>query len=300
MSTSRTRAAEGLPAPPRTGDGRLPVVPLYSQIARTLQNRVYHGVYRPGEAIPSESELSREFGVTRVTIRQAIGELRQQGVLYARRGVGTYVDEDGITPRPVNFIGYLDDVVLQAHLLGSIVRRVGEIPSPRIVRERLGLGARAPVLLVERTRYAHGDPVFHWLNYLPSALAARIPKQEAAGRSITELLPKYCGLHITGASQSFTAVAAPGRIAGFLGLAPGAPVLHSEVVMYAGAAPVFLSVGYFRPDRALYTATLTPQPAAYQALPGGARSRRTRSGGMATIGSTQQTAEAIRRADRGV
>src|ERR671938_1999573 len=84
--TVREQAGSLIPGGPAI---EVPELPIYHQIARQIHARIYHELYRPGDAIPSENELGQEFGVSRLTIRQALRQLTYQGVLHTRRGQGT-------------------------------------------------------------------------------------------------------------------------------------------------------------------------------------------------------------------
>lgn len=236
---------------------RAPTLPLYFRIARLIQNRIYHDVYRPGEAIPSEAELSREFGVTRLTVRQATGELRAEGILYARMGAGTYVAEDIHVLRPVNFIGYLDDVVLQSQRMHTHLCRAEATEVPNAVRARLALARSVTAFVFERTRSLEGQPVSHAINYTQARYLRRAPRGELERMSLPELLAQHGRVVITAAEQSLTAAAAPSDVAERLALRPGAPVLFSELLAFAGSNPVSLSCIYYRPDQTLFTASLT-------------------------------------------
>lgn len=104
-------------------------VPLYQEIARTIQCRVFHGIYPPGAAVPSEALLGSEFGVSRLTVRQALQELRRQGTLVSRRGSGTFVAVGVKLVPPVTFTGYLDDLVLQALTMHTVTVFNGPDPA---------------------------------------------------------------------------------------------------------------------------------------------------------------------------
>jgi GntR family transcriptional regulator len=190
-------------------------------------------------------------------VRQALAELRAQGLLVTRPGAGSYVTHGSAPVKPVNFIGYLEDVILQAAGMKNTVVRIEEIEPSVLVRDRLRLRSTARVLLIERTRASKGEPLFHAFNYLPARFGRRLDRRDLPTRSLTELLPASCGIAVTGAAQSFTATGAPPDVAAYLGLEPGAPTLYTEIVMYAGRLPIVLSVAYYRPDRALFTAHLT-------------------------------------------
>ena len=66
-------------------------VALYLQIRETLHEQIENGQLKPGQKLPAEDELAAQFGVSRMTVRQGISDLTEEGVLYRRRGVGTFV-----------------------------------------------------------------------------------------------------------------------------------------------------------------------------------------------------------------
>ncbi|HIC96210.1 TPA: extracellular solute-binding protein [Candidatus Bipolaricaulota bacterium] len=72
-------------------DKRL-AVPLYRQLKEILEERIRRGEFRPGERLPTERELCQQFGVSRITVRQALGELANEGLLYRHQGSGTFVN----------------------------------------------------------------------------------------------------------------------------------------------------------------------------------------------------------------
>jgi GntR family transcriptional regulator len=234
--------------------------PIYHQIARTLESRIYHGLYRPGEAIPSESELSREFGVTRLTVRQALQRLNAQQLLIPRRGSGTYVAEHARVLRPVNFLGYLDDQAFQPLTLDISLGRIEEMPAPEDARQKLVLRRHDTVLFIERIRSLHGVPANRAINYLPVKVGRRLPVEELTRSSMTELVREYAGLGALSATQTLSAEGAPPEVAERLRLEPGAPVLRSDFVVQAGATPCNYSVVHYRPEHTFFTATLISVP----------------------------------------
>src|SRR5688572_13393608 len=123
----------------QNGSDFAPGPPIYHQIARVIRSRIFHGLYGPGAAIPSENELAKEFGVARLTVRQAIQELRGEGALVSRRGSGTYVTPGLRLVRPVQFVGYLEDLVLQSLTLRTAGRVRHGSPAPAAVCVAYGL-----------------------------------------------------------------------------------------------------------------------------------------------------------------
>lgn len=69
------------------------LLPIYYQIKQTIKNWIISKEFCPGEKIPSENELAERFDVSRLTVRQAIGQLTQEGFLISKRGEGTFVTD---------------------------------------------------------------------------------------------------------------------------------------------------------------------------------------------------------------
>jgi GntR family transcriptional regulator len=135
----------GRTGPERSGDAALPLrrVPLYAQAEKVLEDLLVHRQYRIGDRIPPETELVRSLGVSRATIRAAVGRLVGRGLLVRRQGSGTFLarlpEQEG-QPRPVGI------------KLGSNVTELGRLETYTSIAERLGLKAETDHLRVEVAR----------------------------------------------------------------------------------------------------------------------------------------------------
>jgi GntR family transcriptional regulator len=237
--------------------GPAPGPPIYHQIARVLRSRIFHGLYAEGAPIPSENELSRDFGVARLTVRQAIQELRGEGVLLSRRGSGTYVQPGLRMVRPVQFIGYLEDLILQALTLVTRTGAIRSVTAPPAVRKIYGLRPGAKVTRLERIRFTNGDPAQFSINYLLPAIARRLPLHDLGAGSLSEMLLRAGGLETTSASQTIGAVEATAETAQALGVKVGTALLTSEIVGFAGIRTINYTRVFYRPGQVFFTATLT-------------------------------------------
>lgn len=249
-----------LSSPTADRAGSLPTGPLYGLIAQALQQRIYYGLYQPGQRIPSENELAREFGVSRMTVRQALRELNARDLLVGRRGAGTFVTDTARILRPVNFIGSLEDLVLQAV---AMTTEVGQIltqdPSDEL-RARLQLRRNQSVIAIERIRSVDSEPASHSWSYLPASIGRRLDPSSLTETSMTALLAQTCGIQITSASQTFTAEPAPADVARHLQLPAGAAVLRSDIVLSDATRPRQAAVVRYHPARVFFTATLRSAP----------------------------------------
>src|SRR5215475_7370352 len=105
------------------------VVPLYYQVQHTISQRISRGEYAPGTQLPSESELSRELGVSRVTVREALRVLAQENLLVKAQGRGTFVADDALAKQPSRtFTGYLEDLYDQLERVSVKQIEITQVP----------------------------------------------------------------------------------------------------------------------------------------------------------------------------
>ena len=155
--------------------------PAFKQIARELRNAIATGRIAPGEKVPSESQLMEHFGVARMTVRQALGELRSEGLLVAEHGRGVFVRERPVVRRVASdrFARRHREAgqaafIAEAEGIGAPsvdeIEVGSESPSPE-VREALSLPARARVVGRHRRYLMDGQPVELASSYIPSSIA---------------------------------------------------------------------------------------------------------------------------------
>jgi GntR family transcriptional regulator len=166
--------------------------PLYEQIADVLRAEIREGKHRP--KLPSESGLAERFKVSKVTARQAITQLRAEGLVSSRVGYGVFVAEPG-PPRRLSddilrgeaFYRAMDRLGLQPSVATSVMRE----PASEAVAEALDVPEGAEVLLHERlTRAEGGLPLFLATNYFPDWVAEAVPQ---LAEESTIGLPKWLG-----------------------------------------------------------------------------------------------------------
>ncbi len=211
----------------------------YRKIAEDLRRRVSEGEFASGRLLASEAELSETYGVSRVTIRKALEELRRDGLVDSRQGYGWFVAADPVRQA----LGRLGTIEAQLAESGVATERkvldFGFVPAPRRAREVLGVDT---VLRVRRLNLADGEPFARVTVWVPESLAAELSRADVERSSFYELLPVRLG----GATQTIGAAAASDADAKLLEVPPRSPVLRCERVAYADdGRPVLLSVFVF-------------------------------------------------------
>jgi GntR family transcriptional regulator len=195
----------------------------YRAIADELRERVGAGEFGAGRLLPSESELSSSFRVSRVTVRKALELLRDEGLIDARQGFGWFVSTDPVR-QPLARLGTIEEQL--AELGRSSERRVvsfGFVPASPRVRQVLGA---ASVLEVRRLNLADGEPFARVTVWCPEDLGAGLSRSDVERSPFYELV----GVQIGSATQSIGAVAAGPEDAKLLAVPVGSPMLRCERV----------------------------------------------------------------------
>ena len=174
-----------LPAPElrRTGTS------LHRQVYLVLRDRLLTGALRAREQLPPEPVLCEQFGVSRITLRRAVADLVEEGLLERVQGRGTFVTArlQDVEPRRRSE-GYVDDVRRISAETTVRVVEYGQVPAPHWVAARLGLDVGEPVLRTVRVRLRQGTPVVLLTAWVPHPWADAIGKAELGRRPLNELL----------------------------------------------------------------------------------------------------------------
>jgi GntR family transcriptional regulator len=203
------------------------IVPLYHQIKESLALHITSGRWRPDEELPSEAELCRHYGVSRGTIRRAISDLAQLGVVHSRQGRGTFVS------RP-KFEGSILGSYRQFREKGvkhdptSIVRRCERRAIREELREMFGLPQGAKVYEVERVQFMDGVPVTVHTSVFPADLVDGLERVDLSQRTIYDILEQSFSLFFVRAEETLEPAVADDYVARALSIAVGAPLFSVE------------------------------------------------------------------------
>ncbi|MCM2576677.1 GntR family transcriptional regulator [Streptomyces meridianus] len=209
----------------RLGVDRSSPVPLYHQLSQQFEAAIEQGRLVPGSLLGNEIELARRIGLSRPTVRQAIQSLVDKGLLVRRRGVGTQVVHSQVG-RPLELSSLYDDLEAAGRRPTTRVLRHATESASASVAGRLGIAEGSDVVVVERLRLAHGEPVAHLRNHLPPGLLDMTTEElEATG---LYRLMRRSGIGLHSARQSVGARAATAGEGERLGEPGGAPLLTME------------------------------------------------------------------------
>lgn len=220
----------------------------YQEIADELRQRARREP--AGSVLPSEAEMSTEFGASRVTVRRALELVRDEGLIAARQGFGWFVATEPV-PQHLESLGTIESQVEGVGKLSE--RKVEEFafePAPEHVRRLLGSDQ---VLRVKRVNLADGEPFAVVTVWCPADLGAHLSRRDVERRPFYELLP----VELHGASQTIGADLVDGADAALLGVPAGSPVLRCRRVTTARSGePVLVSEHVFPAHRTEFVVNL--------------------------------------------
>lgn len=224
---------------------------------------------QPNDAVPGERELSAALGVSRMTARAAIQELEADGVVYRRRGAGTFVSEPRVT-KNLALTSFTEDMRARGMIPATRVLMVEErIAGTRIAR-RLKISPQDPVVYMERVRLADGVPMCFEREWFPADAFPGLAEMDVSG-SLFELLMERYGHVMVHAEQQILATVLEPAEAAQLDAPVGSPALHTRRVSYGrGSEPAELAESVYRSDRYRFEFTIKREldnPSAAQPSP---------------------------------
>jgi GntR family transcriptional regulator len=228
-------------------------VPAYAQIEERLVDLIESGRLTVGDRVPSERELARWVGVSRLTTRAALASLARRGLL--ERGVGrrgTVVARAKLVHDLTEFAGFTDMVSRHGLSATARIRAANDLAANEIVAGELGLALGDPVYRIERLRFADDEPLTLEDSWIPARRFPGLLDQDLRG-SLYRLMRDVYECPPVRAVERLEPTVAETHQAQALGVAPGTPLMLVVRVAYsADGAPVELARDHHRGDRAQF------------------------------------------------
>jgi len=233
-------------------------IPLYYQLKQHIESQIRSGTWQPGDQVPSEAVLGEKFHVSRTTVRQALGELVNQGMLTRIQGKGTFVAHPRIRQRLTRLTGFTEDYQAQRMKPASQLLRQGKEPASLRIASALRITEGTPVIVLERLRLADDLPMAVEIAHLREDLFPFFKAEEFPGGSLYTYLAEKFNTIPTIAHQDMEAIGCPKPQARLLGISKGGPVLHMYRTTFDQSGRPFEQVeSFYRGDRYVFQAELT-------------------------------------------
>lgn len=234
-------------------------IPLYQQLQATLRAQIESGQFRTHERLPSERELSQQFGVSRMTVRQALDALTQAGLIYGKVGKGTFISEPKIDQQLVMLTGFSEEMQRRGQAPSSRVLKAVQITATKDIAVALQIESKTRVFNLTRVRLANGAPLAIENDYLPAHLCPDFLSHNFSRESLYDVLRHQYGWHLVRAQQTVEARLATEDELELLQLKRPAPILAIErVTMVEQGFPIEYVRSAYRGDRYKFSALLSP------------------------------------------
>ncbi|WP_030622905.1 GntR family transcriptional regulator [Streptomyces sclerotialus] len=232
-------------------------LPLWYQVSQSLRASILGRHPDAPLRLPTEDALAAHYGVSVLTMRQALKELEAEGLISRHRRRGTFIEPDARRGAPVRLLGSVDAIVAQQSGMVTKVLEHGTGPVPPELAEHFPGLARAAVYRRLRSDERTGEPTNHAVNHVRPDLAARIDPAELERHPMTKVLRDSVGVTISRITDTVEARLADPETARLLDVPLLSPILHYTGITYDEAGRVMdVARIHYRGDRFSFTVTL--------------------------------------------
>lgn len=206
--------------------------PLYVRLKIALRNLI-RGELQPGDQLPSENELCRQYKLSRITVRQALGALENEGAIERRQGRGTFV----ASPKrgePITYFGsFTEELAAQGWTGSARLISFEVIEADLRVATQLRSAPATMVFKIRRVWDADARPICYQVSYVPQSILRTVTRAELRSDSLYERLESVLGEPLYEADEAIEAVLADPYRAKLLQTSRGAPLLMMERVVFS-------------------------------------------------------------------
>jgi len=225
-------------------------LPLYQQLYEILRNKIKTKEWQVSQLIPSEPELMATYEVSRVTVRQVLDMLVNDGLIYRQRGKGSFVASPTLEQSMARIVSFTEDMQQRGLQPGTKVLRAGLISATEDVAKNLQVEPGTEMTHLERLRLANNEPMSIEESFLVHSMVKGVLQQDYVTRPLREIIKSTFGIQLVRARQVIRAILATQSMAHVLEIPINSPILFIERVSFSQYdQPIeFLRI-YYRGDR---------------------------------------------------
>lgn len=226
---------------------------LYIKVIEKLKKDIEDGIYKEGEKLPSEFELSKQLGISRATLREALRILEDENVLIRKHGVGTFVRTRALFSSGIEELYSVTDMIERGgKKAGTIFLSSQTTDVTDELLAKFNNSLPDGLMMMERVRTADGEPVVFCKDHMPSHLFSAKGLHDY--ESFLEMLEKETGRRVMYAVTNIEPIGYHDRISEILESDEGVPLLVLKQMHYDQYdEPVLYSCNYFRSDKFLFS-----------------------------------------------
>ncbi|WP_280769233.1 GntR family transcriptional regulator [Salipaludibacillus daqingensis] len=224
-------------------------IPIYYQLEEKIKGQIEQGELKTGDMLPSEREYADRFEISRMTVRQAISKLVNDGYVYRKKGTGTFVAEKKIEQPLQGLTSFTEDMKTRGMKPSNRLIHFRVVPATSYTASALNIDEGAPVYEIQRIRLADGVPMALETNYLSESLNPRLT-EEVVQSSLYDFIENKLNKKIGEATQIIESSIVTEKEMELLEVKKGSPVLIIERKTYLDdGTPLEVVKSAYRADR---------------------------------------------------
>ena len=231
--------------------------PYYRWLEAVLREDIEQGVYKPGDALPTEHQLMRGYNLSITTVRRAMHDLAREGWLYRQAGKGTFVKRNKLEERLARLTSFAEE--MQSRNITPRFKLVSakESDPPTQVGRALKLPPKQKAFLIERVQIANQEPIALARGFWIPEIGAQLAQRDLHHIGLYEIVEQHLHIPLVEADESISASVADASIARKLGVRKNAPLLVRRRLTYTTEMrPVEYTTTFYRADQYEYTIRL--------------------------------------------
>ncbi|MFQ8695986.1 MAG: GntR family transcriptional regulator [Alitiscatomonas sp.] len=225
------------------------ITPLYVQLMEELETSIRNGVYKPGDKIMTEAEMAREYGVSLITVRKAVGSLMEKGLVVRKQGKGTFVTKPKYSRNMKKLQSFTEMCEQMGVKPGARVLENRLIAADKKVADRLGIEPGSNVVYLSRLRLADGEPVQVEKSSFPLKYAFLLEEDLNDG-SMFECLKEKAGAKVASSEKMIELCRATAEEAALMDVKKGDYLLFVKSTAYdENGEPMYAGIQLINGDR---------------------------------------------------
>lgn len=225
------------------------ITPLYVQLMEELETSIRNGVYKPGDKIMTEAEMAKEYGVSLITVRKAVGSLMEKGLVVRKQGKGTFVTKPKYSRNMKKLQSFTEMCEQMGVKPGAQVLENRLIMADKKVADRLGIEPGSNVVYISRLRLADGEPVQVEKSYFPLKYAFLL-EEDLNNGSMFECLKEKAGAKVASSEKMIELCRATAKEAALMDVKKGDYLLFVKSTAYdENGEPMYAGIQLINGDR---------------------------------------------------
>lgn len=225
------------------------ITPLYVQLMEELETSIRNGVYKPGDKIMTEAEMAKEYGVSLITVRKAVGSLMEKGLVVRKQGKGTFVTKPKYSRNMKKLQSFTEMCEQMGVKPGAQVLENRLIMADKKVADRLGIEPGSNVVYISRLRLADGEPVQVEKSYFPLKYAFLL-EEDLNNGSMFECLKEKAGAKVASSEKMIELYRATAEEAALMDVKKGDYLLFVKSTAYdENGEPMYAGIQLINGDR---------------------------------------------------